>query len=367
MKAAADAAEDVDHKARFPVEAVDAMREGGLLSASLPTQLGGGDASIIDLGSTARALGAACSSAAMVYAMHHTQALSLRYHGTSPEIAELTREIAQRESLLASATTEITTGGDVRTSSCAVEVDGDTVTLQKNAPVISYGEFADYICATARRSPDAPPSDQVLVVCPAADTTLEHTSTWNTLGFRGTCSPGFVLRSTTSAANVVPVEYGLISAHTMLPASHTLWSNVWLGMADAAIAKAREQVREATRRSPDNPPAQAARLADLLVTHQAFESSVNSATAKYQSFLATGETEPTMAFALAMNNLKIASSLNVVEVVAGALTICGINGYREDHRASMGRLLRDAYAPQLMVSNDRIRANNARLVLAVRK
>lgn len=343
------------------------MRDAGLLSTSLPKELGGDGASLIELANIARAVGAACSSAAMVFAMHHTQALTLRYHGGSAEIADLTREIARTESLLASATTEITTGGDVRTSSCAVERNGDTVTLEKNAPVISYGEYADYICATARRSPDAPPSDQVLVVCPAADTRLEFTTSWDTLGFRGTCSPGFILRTTTTAANVLPVDYAVISAHTMLPTSHTLWSNVWLGMADAAIAKTQDQVRSAARRSPDATPPQAARFADLLVAHQTFESSVAAGTNRYQAFLDTGEMEPTLGFSLAMNNLKIASSTSVVEVVSGALATCGINAYREDHPASMGRLLRDAYGPQLMVSNDRIRANNARLVLALRK
>ena len=35
--------------------------------------------------------------------------------------------------------------------------------LEKQAPVISYGEYADGVLATARRDPDSPPNDQVLV------------------------------------------------------------------------------------------------------------------------------------------------------------------------------------------------------------
>ena len=87
---------------------------------------------------------------------------------------------------------------------------------------------------------------------------------------------------------------------------------------------------------------------------------------RYEAFLASGDTEPTIGFSVAMNNLKLTASTAVVEVVAAALTICGINGYRENHPASMGRLLRDSYGPALMVSNDRIRANNSQLVLALR-
>ncbi|MFC7755236.1 hypothetical protein [Tsukamurella soli] len=100
--------------------------------------------------------------------------------------------------------------------------------------------------------------------------------------------------------------------------------------------------------------------------HQRFESSVATEIRRYEQFLASGEAEPTIGFAIAMNNLKLNTSLAVVDVVTGALALTGINGYREDHAASMGRLLRDAYGPQVMVSNDRIRANNAKLVLAYR-
>lgn len=362
---AATAADDVDQSARFPKEAVDAMRSEGLLSACLPTDLGGRGESITSLAATARVLGAACSSAAMVFAMHHTQALTLAHHASTGPAAELTRTIAEGELLIASATTEITTGGDVRSSTCAVELDGGQVRLEKNAPVISYGQYADYIFATARRNSDAPPSDQVLVACPTAQTSLEQTSTWNTLGFRGTCSPGFMLRTRTDASNVLPVDYATISSHTMLPASHTLWASVWLGIADAAVAKARDQVRSAARKSAGKTPPQAIKLADLLVIHQRFESSVSTEIRRYQSFLDSGH-ESTVGFALAMNNLKINASLAVVEVVTGALQLCGINGYREDHASSMGRLLRDSFGPQLMVSNDRIRENNSQIVLAYR-
>ncbi len=366
VAAAAAAAADVDREARFPHEAVAAMRAAGLLSASLPADLGGRSASITELAHVARKLGAACSSAGMVFAMHHTQALSLRFHATEGPVAALTRRIAETEALLASSTTEITTGGDTGSSTCAVVPDGDAIVLEKNAPVISYGAYADYICTTARRSAESPPTDQVLVLCPQDETELEQTSQWDTLGFRGTCSPGFLLRTRTSPDHVVPVPYSTISAHTMLPSSHTLWGSVWLGIADAAVDKARVQVRSAARRTPGQTPPQAAKLADLLVLHQRFESSVATELRRYEDFLASGEDEPTIGFAIAMNNLKLDTSLAVVDVVAGALALTGINGYREDHAASMGRLLRDAYGPQVMVSNDRIRANNSKLVLAYR-
>lgn len=87
---------------------------------------------------------------------------------------------------------------------------------------------------------------------------------------------------------------------------------------------------------------------------------------RFASYVDSGEPEVTVGFTIAMNNLKLASSTAVVEIVATALRVIGINGYREDHPDSVGRLLRDSYAPQLMVSNDRIRTGNAQLILGHR-
>jgi acyl-CoA dehydrogenase len=134
---AADAADDVDRKSRFLSEAIDFLKDARLLSCSLPTDLGGRCYGIAELAVIARALGGACSSAGMVFAMHHARALSLAHHAHEGQIARLTSRIAADESLLASATTEITTGGDVRSSTCAVISDGYQVALEKNAPVVS--------------------------------------------------------------------------------------------------------------------------------------------------------------------------------------------------------------------------------------
>ena len=51
------------------------------------------------------------------------------------------------------------------------------------------------------------------------------------------------------------------------------------------------------------------------------------------------------------------------EIVAGALSVCGISGYRNDSPFAVGRHLRDAHGASLMVSNDRILAANAAMLL----
>ncbi len=91
-------------------------------------------------------------------------ALVLRHGLLSPWHRRLLRRLSDDQLLLASSTTEGQGGGDVRNSVGAVEAQNGRIALVRDATVISYGEHADGIVTTARRSPDAAPSDQVLVV-----------------------------------------------------------------------------------------------------------------------------------------------------------------------------------------------------------
>ncbi|MGO8506490.1 acyl-CoA dehydrogenase, partial [Rhizobium leguminosarum] len=69
---------------------------------------------------------------------------------------------AAEQLLIASATTEGGIVGNLRNSICAVEVDGDTCLLEKDATVISYGSHAYAILITSRAHAQAASSDQVL-------------------------------------------------------------------------------------------------------------------------------------------------------------------------------------------------------------
>jgi acyl-CoA dehydrogenase len=374
---AAAHADDVDAAGRFPQEAIDELGRLGLLAAAIPVELGGEGATMLELSQVATILGGACSSTGMIFAMHQIQVLSLTRHcsfddRSSAGVRHVLDRVVRKGVLLASATTEIGIGGDSRSSGCFVpassedDADSESFTFQKNAPVISYGRYATAILATARRTPDSPPSDQVLVVCPVDVTELEPTSEWNTLGFRGTCSPGFLLTSTVDRSHIVQDDFATISTQTMLPVSHILWASVWLGISRAATEKARKAVRAAARKSIGVTPPGAQRLAELLIELQSFADSVSGAARRFDELHNDREALSAVSVAIAMNGLKIAASEWVVSLVGKALLITGISGYRLDSELTLGRQLRDAYGAALMVNNDRILANNAGLVAASR-
>lgn len=369
VEVAAVHAAEVDRAARFPKETVDALRAEGLLGSLVPADLGGREDDLRDVAAVVRELARHCASSAMVLAMHHIMVACLVRHRRTPGLEGVLRRLVDEQLLLASATTEIGIGGDVRSSTCAVvpaEDDPGQVVLVKKAPVISYGEHADAILVTARRTPDSPPGDQVMVVAEARHVDLEPLSGWDTLGFRGTCSKGFTLTTTCPAEMVCPESFGEISASTMLPVAHLLWSSLWLGIADEAVARAQRFVQQAARRSPGSTPPGAARLAELLVVRQQMAGPVAALLDRFLAHRDDVEHLGSVDFTVAVNSLKVSSSMLVVDIVNRAMLICGIAGYREDSPFSLGRLLRDAHGAAVMVNNDRILGNSAQLVLAQR-
>ena len=246
--AAAADAEMVDRDARFPQKAIDTARAQRLLGVQIPQSFGGEGASILDIADMCYALGRACSSTAMIFAMHQTKVACLVRHGVGSGYHEaLMRRVASEQMLLASSTTEGQNGGNIRFSSAAVEHAGTEISLVRNATVISYGAQADGIVTIARRANDAAGSDQVLLAITKDDYTLERSVEWETLGMRGTCSAGFELKFRGSSEQIFPEGYDKIHAQTMTPVAHLCWSSVWAGIAAASVERAQAFIRKAAR------------------------------------------------------------------------------------------------------------------------
>lgn len=363
---AGPAAADVDERGRFPSEAIGALRAEGLLAALVPAASGGGGATLGEVSEGLVALGRRCASSAMVVAMHHIQVACLVRHGATPALRDYLGELSERQYLLASATTEVGTGGDVRSSICALEVADGRFQLEKQAPVISYADSADAVLVTARRSADSPESDQVIVLCRPPGLELEQVGEWNALGFRGTCSTGFVLRATGDSELVLTEPYGDVSTRTMLPVAHLLWSSVWLGIASDAVDLARRFVQAEARRKPGTTPASSVRMAETVVLHQQFIDMVRASLARFEEADTDVERLSSIGFGIGMNALKVAASTLVVDIVRECMLVCGLASYRLDSPYSLGRHLRDAMGAALMVNNDRIMANNAQMLLVHR-
>ena len=354
---AAKHAAAVDHDSRVPAEAIAAARAERLLGAAIPSEFGGEGASIGDIVDVCYTLGRACASTAMIFAMHQTKVACIVRHGRgSAWHQRLMRHIAGEQLLLASSTTEGNRGGDLRNSAAPIETHEGRIKLERMATVISYGEVADGVVTTARRSPDAASGDQVLVAFLKNDYTLERQIGWDALGMRGTASSGYKFIAAGVSEQILPASYDEILAHTMMPVAHLMWSAAWAGIAAAAVDRARAFVRKAAHRADATMPPGAAHLTRAGATMRTLRSVIGGALQRFELAVDPVALE-SVDFQTGMNLLKVQASELAVTTVMSAMRACGLSGYRNDGEFSVGRHLRDVLSSPIMISNDRIIAN----------
>ena len=300
----------------------------------------------------------------MIFAMHQIKVSSLVTHGAdSPWHTAFMKRVTGEQLLLGSATTEGGIGGDLRNSICAVDVDGDTFTLTKEANVISYGTQADAILVTARRNAEAAGSDQVMAVATRDQYTLEKTIEWDTMGMRGTCSEGFRFNCKAPAQQIFPQAFAEIAAQSMLAMSHLMWGGVWFGIAADALARAQAYLRSEARKKPGMTPTGSVRLAETAMMLQDMKSTIIAGINRYESASAHENELSSIGFSVSMNNVKLSVSQTAADIVRNAMLIAGIHGYRNDSKFSVARHMRDILSAAIMINNDRILGNTANLLL----
>ena len=348
-------AAEVDSVPRFPAEAFAAAKAQRLLGILVPAALGGDGAAVHEVADVCYRLGQACSSTAMIYAMHQVKVACLMRHGRGSEAIErLLRRLCAEQLLLASSTTEGRGGGNVRSSEAAVEHRDGRIHLERQATVISYGAQADGIVTTARRAADADSSDQVLIAFLKEDYTLTRLQGWNTLGMRGTCSEGYTLKASGSADQVLPEPYESIHQRTMVPCAHLFWGSVWAGIAAGAAARAQAFVRHAARHAGGQAPPGAPQLTQVLSQLRTLRGVLANSLRAYESRMDDPKALGALDFQSQITLTKVEVSELAVATVLTALRVCGLSGYRCDSEFSIERQLRDVLSSPLMINNDRI-------------
>ena len=247
--------------------------------------------------------------------MHQIEVACLVRHGLpAPFFRDYLAELAERQCLIASATSEAGVGGDLRRSICAVQRHGTRFRIRKQAPVISYGKRrTTFSCQ--RVAPDAAPGDQVLVLVRKSDTRLAPTGEWDTLGMRGTRSLGFTLETAGAVDQILPVPFAEIASQTMLPTSHVLWTSLWLGLTSDAVSRARAFIRAEARRSVGAVPPGALRLAETVADLESMRATVHGGRADFERNRSDPEALAGIGFAIRMNNLKTVAARMAPEIV----------------------------------------------------
>ncbi|MBJ7459887.1 MAG: acyl-CoA/acyl-ACP dehydrogenase [Thermoleophilaceae bacterium] len=374
LEAAADEriapnAKDVDKNSRFPREALEVMRELRILSASLPVELGGLGLRLPELTEIASVLGRRCGASAVIYAMHESQIETLRFGTVGDAHFEgILRDYAQNQKLVASITSEAGIGGDIHSSQTVAGAEAERVHFVKQAPTVSYAEYADGFLITARRAEDAAQSDQVFVYASNDEIELEKLGEWDTMGMRGTCSPPFKVTVDVPPANLADAPFGMLSNYRMEPWSLILWAASWEGIATSAFDKAAHATRKkAKKQIADGVPLGDPRLADAYGTLQALRALIYEYARVFQEHAdVTSDytvAEQTKTLAVDAMTLKVNASMMASRVAELCLEIIGMPGYSESAPMSVSREIRDLMGGRLMVSNDRLRKAGGEILM----
>ncbi|HEY0247192.1 MAG TPA: acyl-CoA dehydrogenase family protein [Gryllotalpicola sp.] len=356
---AGPAARDVDLEARFPAETIEAFRQERLLSAVVPTELGGRGASIAEMSDAVRVLSHYCTSSALVLAMHTIEVYSLVHHGDTPWLRALLARVVDEQILLANATSErpAPDGGG------ALVDESGTLRIDRSTLACSYGLQADVILTHVRRDPEAATDDRVYLAFRTTDADLEQTSSWNTLGLRGTCSYGLRMRTAVDEGAVFPGSWSTVMNGGFIQVRHILAGSAYVGIAEAALREAHNAVRAEARRSAGATPASASRLAELHLEVEKVRGILAAAVARFGQLEPEGRLDD-ISFIVSLRNLKVASTAVATEVATKALQICGILGIHRDGPMLIERVIRDAHAALVMFGNDGLLRQNADVFVA---
>jgi acyl-CoA dehydrogenase len=244
----ADAA-DVDDRAAFPERGLRALRDSGLLGLLVPAAYGGLGGDLPDLAEVAGELAGACLSTAMIWAMHCQQVATV-VAGASPALRDrLLPDIAAGRVYLASVTSEAGKGGHLLSAQAPVAVQPDgRLRLDRDAPIVTGGRYADGFLITMRADADAPPNAVSMIYADRAELEMTTRGRWDPMGMRATHSVGLHLDGLVGPEAVLgePGGFRALAVRVFIPAGHIGWAACWLGAARGALRAVVELLR-----SPD--------------------------------------------------------------------------------------------------------------------
>lgn len=340
LAVARETARSVDADARFPAEAVAALRESGLLGLTLPTDVGGLGGGPHELTEVAGALAGVCGSTAMIYLMHVSAAMSVAA-APPPGLPKLVGELASGTTLGSLAFSEAGSRSHFWAPVSQAAQNGAGVRLRARKSWVTSAGHADvYVASTL-----TPGADTIDVFAlPAGHPGIEVAGRWHGLGMRGNASSPMTFETE------VPEGYRLgapgsgfeLMLQTVMP-----WFN--LGNAAVSLGLARAAVDAAVRHTS---AAQLEHLAQSLsalptIRAQLARMSIElAATGAYLTQAAARIAEPAEDTVLHVLGIKAAANDAALSITDSAMRVCGGAAFSE--HLQIDRYFRDARAGHVM-------------------
>lgn len=227
-------AAEIDRSASFPLKAVGALADAGLLALTVPAGFGGGGGSLRDAALVVRTLAGACGSTAMVVMMHYSAVAALTAAGREADL----RRIAGGRHLSTLAFSEAGSRSHFWAPMSSAAADGDDVLLNARKSWVTSAGRADSLVWSSRPvSGDGPMS---LWFVPADSPGLSVAGQFDGLGLRGNNSTPM------TAADVRVPSSALLGADgggldlalsAVLPVFLLLNASASIGLMDAVTAE----------------------------------------------------------------------------------------------------------------------------------
>lgn len=342
LEIASKNARDVDVEGRYPVEAVAALRESGLLGLTLPTEVGGLGGGPHELVEVLTALAGSCGSTAMIYLMHVSAAMPI---AAAPPagLPKLLNQMADGSLLGSLAFSEAGSRSHFWAPVSQSSRNGDTVHITaKKSWVTSAGQADVYVISTLSADGDTGAVD--LFALPADTAGLEVAGPWKGMGLRGNASAPMTIDSD------VPGDHRLGDAgsgfglmmEAVLPWFNLGNSSVSVGLSraavDAAIAHTTASRLEHLDQSLSTLPTIRAQLAKMSIQL--------ATTTAYLDQTAQRLIEPQDDTMLHVLGVKAAANDAALTITDSAMRVCGGAAF-SDH-LKIDRHFRDARAGHVM-------------------
>jgi alkylation response protein AidB-like acyl-CoA dehydrogenase len=181
-------ADDVDRRARWPVENIAALRESRLLGLTVPASHGGGGEEPITFAEVTRLFAGQCASTAMIYLMHVCATQAVAAAQGFPLRDQLLEEIAAGRRLGTLAFSEKGSRSHFWAPVSRVVREGNDHWLNAEKSFVTGAGHADfYVVSTGSQKPDET-TDAVLYCVRCNAPGLRVLEPWNGLGLRGNAS-----------------------------------------------------------------------------------------------------------------------------------------------------------------------------------
>lgn len=360
----AEHAERNDLDAVFPLQALQALRETGLLGLLVPGEFGGLGGTIADVLRVTTQLGREDMSVAMIFAMHCQQVAAITRYAAGELRNELLPQIAQGRCYLASVTTEMGSGGNLLGSSAKLGAINGKLVLDRFAPIVTGGLHADGYLITMQ-DPEAESAHQVSLVYARRDQ-IEVTAagTWQPLGMRASDSGPLHLRGELPAHQVIGLHgrFRDIVSAIFGPMAHLGWSAAWLGTASGALSRVIGVLRD--NRSRGSAQLDSELLLSRLATARQRLEVVHALLWRCAEVVDTEADLSRPRIQLLINGLKVTASEQCHAVIEDLITLVGMqHGYLRGSPTHLERALRDLRSAALNYNNDRLRLADGKLAL----